>query len=556
MKIFDLKNIQFHQIISDVSSYLTKLTGSFQTINKNTVFGQIITVVAGIAHNIMLYIEDSLTEQNKYTAQRKKSVMGLAAMSGYQPSYGKAAAAWVRIAHKPNNRKPLDIILENHTQIISTQTGLYYNLILNSPAMLIKCDTNISNEYLYAVQGTFEKQMFTVPGGKLYRQNVKYAGYLDADYVEVKVNGEPWTKKASLYDMGADETAYELRYCPTSGFDLIFGTDVNGRALKEGDIIEVSYLIHAGESGNIDTKEAGSFVFATFLNDISGAEVDVNSCLRIDYASDDAIASGADPESIEHARNMIGFNSRSMVLSDSNAYKAFLNRFSFVGYNRTWSDPGSLVVNSMVMRNYNHNLKSGKDYFNLTEDDFNLTDIQKASIKNAIVASGQQLAGTTYNIIDIELCKYVCYMYIKLKDNSTDHDMISNKIQELVGKFFGDIVSDSYVPKSDLINLIKENVDSVDGVTCYFLSQRNEEAIINNYYYDRQKLYDPVTGTYRTKEIRVSLRRGENPSLGLDAHGNIVIDANDQFPVLMGGWSFLNKQNNMVVTQPLTIIFE
>lgn len=41
------------------------------------------TVIAGIAHNIMLYIEDSLVEQNKYTAQRKKSVYGLASLSGY-----------------------------------------------------------------------------------------------------------------------------------------------------------------------------------------------------------------------------------------------------------------------------------------------------------------------------------------------------------------------------------------------------------------------------------------------------------------------------------------
>lgn len=126
------------------------------------------TVVAGIAHNIMLYIEDSLVEQNKYTAQRKKSVYGLASLSGYQPSYGKAAGVWVRIAHKPNNRHPLDVIIPNHTRIICAQNGLYYNLILNKDAMVIKCDTNITSTRFYAVQGHFESQQFVVSGGNLY----------------------------------------------------------------------------------------------------------------------------------------------------------------------------------------------------------------------------------------------------------------------------------------------------------------------------------------------------------------------------------------------------
>lgn len=556
MKIFDLKSIQFHQILTDVSNYLTRLTGSAQSVNKNTVFGQIITVVAGIAHNIMLYIEDSLTEQNKYTAQRKKSVMGLAAISGYQPSYGKAAGTWVRIAHKPNNRNALDLVIEDHTMLISSQNGLYYNLVLGLPALVVKCSGDLANRYFYAIQGKFEKQVFTVSGGSLYRQNVKFAGYLDTDYIEVKVNGTKWERVASVYDMVPDQQAYEVRYSPTVGVDIIFGTGIQGRALKQNDIVEVSYLIHDGESGNIDTKEDGNFVFVNYLKDIAGNDVDANTCLAIDYASNDAIAAGADPETIEHARNMIGFNSRSLVMADSNAYKAFLNKFSFVGYNRTWSEPGSLVINSIVMRNYKQDMKTGADYFNLDESSFNLSDIQKTSIQNAIIASGRQIAGSTYNILNMEICKYACYMYIKLKDNAPDREIIENKIRELVGKFFGEIESDSYIPKSDLINLVKENVDGVDGVNCYFLSKRNEDAIRSRYYDDVQKIYNPATGTYRTKTVRVSLAPGENPMLGLDTHGNIVIEADEHFPVLMGNWTYTNNLNQTVTAQPLTIVFE
>lgn len=557
MRLFNLRNIQFNQILSDIAGHLARSTGSVKAINKSTVFGQLITVIAGIAHNIMLYIEDSLVEQNKYTAQRKKSVIGLAALSGYQPSYGKAAGVWVRVAHKVNNRIPLDVIISEHQQILCSQNGLYYNMILNKPAMVVRCDTNLANEYIYAVQGQFETQRFIASGGALYTQNVRFVSFMDTDYVEVKVNGESWTRRDSVFDMDANEHAYTVKYNPISGIDIVFGNGVNGALIKEDDIIEVTYLLHDGESGNVDINESGYFLFSRMLKDIAGDDVDGNACFDIRFASDDAVAAGANSESIDQIRQMIGFNSRSLALSDSNAYKAFLNKFSFVGYNRTWSDPGSLVVNSLVMRNYKLDMKAGEDYFKLREDQFKLSDIQKTSIQNAIGKSGMQLAGTTYNILDIELCKYACYVYLKLKDNSADHELISAQVRSLIGNFFGDINSDSYIPKSDIVNLIKNNIDDVDGVSCYFLSERNETATQKEWYEDKQYLYDPSTGTYRTKTVTVRLQHGENPMLGLDAHGNIVIDSNHQFPALMGGWDFLNKAGQEVtIADPLIIVYE
>lgn len=557
MRLFNLRNIQFQQILGDIQNYLATSTGSVKSINKNTVFGQLMTVVAGVAHNIMLYIEDSLIEQNKYTAQRKKSVIGLASLSGYQPSYGKAAGVWVRLAHRANNRNSLDVIIQDHQRIVCSQNGLYYNFVLGKSAMVVKCDTNLANDYIYAVQGQFETQRFTATGGAFYAQNFKFTGFLDTDYIIVKVDDEEWERVDSLYDMAPNAKQYMVRYNPVAGIDIIFGNGINGRIINPESNVEITYLLHDGESGNIDINENIYFLFATKIADIAGQPVDANNCFEIKPATSDSIAAGANSESVNQIRQMIGFNSRSLVLSDSNAYKAFLNKFSFVGYNRTWSEPGHLQVNSLVMRNYKQYCQQGSDYFKLREDQFYLSDIQKKSIQNAIVSSGAQLAGTQYNILNVDLCKYALYVYVKLKNNDADHEIISTKIRSLIGEFFGDIQSDSYIPKSDIINLIKENVTEVDGVTCYFLSERNEEALRKLQYDDKQFLFDPITGTYRQKLVTVKLIPGENPMLGLDAHGNISIDANNQFPVLMGGWSFLNGTGQVVdVSDPLTIVFE
>lgn len=558
MKLFSLKSVQYSQFLQDITSYISKLTGTTIALNKSTVFGQMISVIAGIAHNIMLYIEDSLVEQNKYTAQRKKSVVGLAAQSGYVPSYGAAAGLFVSIRPKANNRVPLDVILSNHQQLICSINGLYYNIVLPGNAMTINMsDALQSTINVYAVQGKFETQQLTATGSPLETHNIKFSGYMDSNYINVTINGIPWTRKESLYDMEPNEQSYTIGYSPTGGFDLIFGNDIYGKQLSKNDLIEVSYLMHDGENGNVNAKESMYFMFMDKLKDIAGNDVDGNLCFDITLKSDDAITSGSNSESIEQIRKMIGFNSRNMILSDSNAYSAFLNKYSFVGYNRTWSENGSMVVNSIVMRNYKQNMSTGLDYFNLKDSDFVLSDTQKDSIQNAIVMSGMQLAGTTYNILDIELCKYALYIYVKLKDQTADQTTIANQIRTLIGEFFGDIQSDSYVPKSDIINLIKQNIPEVDGVTCYFLSEKNEKALQERQYIDNQYLFDPISGTYREKSVTVKLMPGENPMLGLDSHGNILINKDNQFPVLMGGWDFLNNLNQEVdVVDPLNIVFE
>jgi hypothetical protein len=556
MRIFGLKDIQFQQIFNKFESYLQNSIGPIFEVNKSTVFGQLMTVLASVYNNALLYIEDALTEQNKFTAQRKKSVYGLAAQSGYVPSYGRAAGVWVRFAHKANNNNTFDVIIPDKTKLVCSQNGMYYCLDLGKPVITIPCNQGLENSYLYAVQGHFESQTFTASGGNLYSINMTHTGYIDTNYLQVYVNGEKWDYADSLYDMLPMQKAFTYKYNPVQGIDIMFGNQRHGFPIMENDVIEVQYLLHDGEAGNLKYNPNDRFVFAMPLKNTAGEEVSGNEMFDICFAKRDAVAAGSNSEDIAQVRQMIGYNSRAMVLADSNNYKAFINRFSFCGYNRTWSEPGSMIVKSLIMKNYRLSMTQGKDYFNLTDSDFVLSDLQKASIKNAIIKSDLQLAGTIYDILDMDICKYAIYVYVKLKDDTFDKQIVTEKIKNTVGNFFGNIQSDSYIPKSDIITAIKNDVSEVDGVNIYFLSKRNEDAINSGHYIENNYIYDPTNGTYKNEQRTVWLLPGENPNLGLDAHGNILIHEDHEFPVLMGGWIWINDKLDEVVAQPITVIFE
>lgn len=557
MKLFSQMEMKYQAFTNAVKNYLSKTLPNFGTsYGNNTIFGQLINVVTSSVQNMLLYIEDAMTEQNKYTAQRKKSIYSLASQSGYQPFLGKAAGVALNISFVPNNTEHLNVMINNKTPLVCTQNGLLYNILLPQETIVLSLDKDNSSRQIYAVQGRFETQSFMSRGGDFYTQNFNYAGNIDTEYIEVKINGEKWEYCSSVYDMEPNHKQWTYRVSLAGGIDLIFGNQIYGRALKADDMISVTYLLHDGSLGNVDVNTETYFVFNDALQDLSGNEVDGNNVFNITFASLDAVTSGSNSETIHQVKQMIGLNSRSFVLSSADNYKTFINRFAFCGYNRTWSVPGSLVVNSLIMKNYQHNLKTGVDYFSLNENDFKLSTEQKNSIKKCIQMSGCQLAGVTYEIIDPIIYKYAMYVYVTLKNNQGDRAFVSNKIRSLVGDFFSNIQSDIFIPKSDIVQHLKNNVEEIDGVDVYFLSEANEKALQTKRYEKTTYISDPISGLSKKKVETVYVEEGTNPNLGLDEHGNIYLENDEQFPVLMGQWDFVNDSNDQVViNDPLIITF-
>lgn len=558
MKIFSLLDTQYTQFTNKVKTHLSSMLSNANTqFGSNTIFGQIINVVGNAIQNMMLYIEDALVEQNKYTAQRKKSIFGLAALSGYVPSYGKAATVALKCVFTPVNIATYNVIINNKEPLTCTQNGLQYNIILPQEAIVLNVEKDNTNKYLSAVQGRFETQEFISLGGQYYTISFKFVGNMDTDYMTVKVNNEVWEYCPSIYDMHSDGKQYTFKASMNGGIDLIFGNDAHGRSLKANDVVEVSYLIHDGENGNLDPDVETFFVFENNLTDVNGEVYDGNAIFNVTFSETDPVTSGSDSESFAHVREMIGYNSRSLVLASPNNYKAFINKFGFCGYNRTWSDSNSMIINSLIIKNFKSNIEKGEDYFRLKESDFILSNAQKQSIYDCIEMTGNQMAGVKYRIFDPELCKYAMYVYVSLKSKKYDKAFISNSIRHHIGEFFSNVQSDVFIPKSDIIQMLKNNIDGIDGIDIYILSQKNEEALRTGQYEESTYIMNNITGQYVKRTETVKVYPGENPNIGLDNHGNIWLKSDSQFPILMGGWEYTNDEGDSVmITDPLTITFE
>ena len=99
MKIFTALETQWNSFIDAINKYTSKKLGKDGSYGPSNIFGQIFTVLNGVVQNLMLYIEDAFTEQNIYTAERKKSIYSLARLSGYEPSLGTASKCDLKLVY-------------------------------------------------------------------------------------------------------------------------------------------------------------------------------------------------------------------------------------------------------------------------------------------------------------------------------------------------------------------------------------------------------------------------------------------------------------------------
>jgi hypothetical protein len=81
--------------------------------------------------------------------------------------------------------------------------------------------------------------------------------YVDHNTIDVYVkrydegNWVEWKRVDNISSSLPDDASYELRFNENKLYEIIFGDDINGSALKEGDQVAIYYLISAGAAGEI-----------------------------------------------------------------------------------------------------------------------------------------------------------------------------------------------------------------------------------------------------------------------------------------------------------------
>ena len=511
---FDKTKAQSSELVTQAFSYVAdKFNQANKVFTIASAYGQIISVLSNLTTMILYFIEDSVTEQNIFTASRPQSIYGLARLAGHNPT--RAIAATGEISFSVSSLPEIQgdiIILPNFSRIQCLNNNKIYILNLITEQLRLNIKTG-KTYYAQVIQGQVQTQIFTGTGTPLQSYVVASRGsmLLDNFFVNVYVNSTLWTKYDSIYDIPMNARGYLVRTGISGGLDIYFGNTNFGMVPPLGSEIRVEYLQTSGSSGNLVEGDDILFQWVDTGYSMIGEQIDLNKYLHTDMSK--MITFGADPEPTSLTRLIAPKTSRSYVLANPENYIIFLDKFNYFAVVDAFTtfDDNNLqndnVIYLFLIPDITKRLQSNENYFTVPLKFFSLTSDEQLKVLDVIENSQSKVAGTIVKIIDPVLKRYILNISLIVFEGHSQDD-IKEEIVSKLSSYFLTLRRRDIVPASDLVAII-ENVDGVDAVNVSFVSEENESYLSTN-----------PTGT---------------TLYGLDEMGDIVINKNE-LPVVRGGW--------------------
>ena len=162
--------------------------------------------------------------------------------------------------------------------------------------------------FTFIVDKTIPNQKFIIPTEHIDSETIKVSVRENANSSSL----EQFEKVPNILDVTADDAAFFVQEVTDRRYELIFGDGVLGKALKDGQVIQVSYLATSGKNAN-DIK---NFVFSGEIYDENSARVLNNIGVTVKSGS----AGGDDIEPTElvqtNAPKFYAAQNRAVTLDD------------------------------------------------------------------------------------------------------------------------------------------------------------------------------------------------------------------------------------------------
>lgn len=543
MAFFNFIDLKYNNLNNQINDYLKKIYSKSNEVFSNaSPFGQILNVLKEFFQHTILYQKNIVRNLDIDTLTNIKVMRTYSLIAGHNPTRPISASGTLKFTLKmsidaKNEITGGAILLNDKTQLLNNTNGLYYSLRFGRSSETFRINDGASF-YANVIQGQYETQTFTGSGLKnqSFSVNIKTVSEIDNFDIIVKHNGTTLTIYDSYYDMNRNEKACVVKTGMNGGVDIFFGNGYCGFIPEIGSIIDVTYLLTDGISGNILTPVANDFKFISEVTDINGNPINMNNLFDIDVS--ESINYGSEGDPLLFLKNSLSNVSRNFVLSTPQQYIYQLGRlgfFSKVNAYNTLTDNDYTNDNKIYLfltpkvSNY---YTSTVNYFNVPLSAYSLQqhDIDKILTylnKNANIPIGVEL-----EIIQPRISKYVMIVYVR-KNYGISDETIKNNIISNVSTYLSDLFRDDRIVRSDIIRII-EGIDGVDSINVEFISEKNE--------------------------VLHRKTPSSNDIIGLDPILGDIIVEKDELALIRGGWSdrngtYYNEKSNSNGLGPINIIF-
>jgi len=244
-------------------------------------------------HYIALHANLVGNEMFLDSATLRESVVSLAKQLNYTPKSKTAPNAKLDVTLTPIGTPP-SVIIEAGTEFNTTKDGTTYTFSTLQDVTILEDGGNYIATGLDIYEGHFLNFNWTVDTSLSGQRFVIPNNSIDTSTLTVTVQNSsgdtttfPFIRATTIDSIDGDQRVYWLQEVEDNQFELVFGNDVVGRALLNGNIINISYLVTKGDASN----SASTFVATDTIAGLSSS--------NFSFTVSQVASGGADHESIE-----------------------------------------------------------------------------------------------------------------------------------------------------------------------------------------------------------------------------------------------------------------
>ena len=262
----------------------------------------LLDILAYNTHYNAYYLNMVANESFLDTALLRDSVVSHAKTLGYTPYSTRAPVAIVNFTIDSTTTTPATATLPEGYAFLSNQIdSKAYNFVVLNDTTVTKSNTQfffenlqifegqlITYSFIYD-QGSNPKQVFTLPDTNIDTTTIKVVVNPSSSNTATAT----YTKVTDVLDISSTSEVFFLQEERSGNFQIYFGNDVVGKALPDGAIVSVTYLVTAGTEAN----KANNFVAtATVVDSLN------NGLSDFTITPVSAASGGADRESVDNIK--------------------------------------------------------------------------------------------------------------------------------------------------------------------------------------------------------------------------------------------------------------
>ena len=261
MPLVNFANLDFDQIKTTLKNYL-KANSNFTDYDFEG--SNLSTILDVLAYNTYITSYNANMVANEVfidSATLRENVVSLARNIGYVPKSRKAATATVSFFIDTSNITPPPVSLTLHKGPIASTSGSFGNQsfvfsILED--ITVPVFNNIASfDEIKIYEGVLLTNNFTYNPRNPNQKYILPNSGIDTDLIsaivrpnETSTISVKYNLQDSLFNVNSESEVYYIQEIEDERYELIFGDGVFGKALEDGNYVQVSYIVSNGDSGN------------------------------------------------------------------------------------------------------------------------------------------------------------------------------------------------------------------------------------------------------------------------------------------------------------------